>query len=180
MEPYFEIVARNLIEIGFYEYILPTLMTAAIIYGLLKKSKLVGESIVVNGTLAISIALLIFGFPALAGISLATPLSTFFTYTIIFILVFVVGILLASLFYPNLQDFLTKYFVERVSRTFWGLIVLGLALLIMSNLLWVLIGPTTQPKPGAIVMPLDLIISIVGIIIFTIIIFLATWMMRGV
>jgi len=125
MEPYFEIVARNLIEIGFYEYILPTLMTAAIIYGLLKKSKLVGESIVVNGTLAISIALLIFGFPALAGISLATPLSTFFTYTIIFILVFVVGILLASLFYPNLQDFLTKYFVERVSRTFWGLIVLG-------------------------------------------------------
>lgn len=180
MQSPFEIVVRKLIELGFYDYLFPFIITTTIFYALLKKSKLIGESVVVNATLATSIAFLIFGFPVLAGITLSTPFATFFTQVTIWILVFAVGILIASLFYPNIQVFLTKYFIERMSRTIWGLIALGLMLFIISGLLWVMIGPVFVPRPGVIALPLDLLVSISGIIIFAIIIFIAAWMVRGV
>ena len=176
----FEMIVKKMIELGFYDFLFPFLITSAIFYALLKKSKIISESQVVNATLALSISFLIFGFPILANISLATPFSAFFVQTTVFILLFMVGMLIASMFYPDLGKFLTEYFIERKSRTIWVLIALGIAIFVMSGMIGVITGPLiTPPKPGMPPgPPADIVVVAGALIIFTIVLLIAASVLR--
>ena len=68
----FEEMVQRLIDLGFYDFFLPFILSTAIFYALLKKSKIISDSPLVNATLALSIAFLIFGYPVIAGISVGT------------------------------------------------------------------------------------------------------------
>src|SRR5437867_7967016 len=111
----FEIVAQKMVELGFFNFIFPFIITSAIFYALLRRAQVVGESPTVNAVVSISIAFLIFGFPVIAGINLTTPLSTFFTQATIWLLILFVGAMLASIFYPNFSEMLIKQFTHRTT-----------------------------------------------------------------
>jgi len=177
----FEEMIQRLIDLGFYDFFLPFILSTAIFYALLKKSKIISDSPLVNATLALSIAFLIFGYPVIAGISLASPLSSFFVQITIWILIFAFGFLIASLFYPDIAKFLTGYFVERRSRFIWVAVVLGIVAFITSGLVSVFTGPLGQgPKPGqAPGPPLDVVALAAGIFILIAIIVIAASVMAG-
>lgn len=174
----FEIVVRKMIDLGFYDFLFPFIISSALFYAMLRKSKIMGESAVVNGVLALCIALLIFGFPVLAGLSLATPLSTFFVQSTVWILMIFIGILMASFFYPDLPKMLLERFKRRT--TLYIMIAVGISLFISSGLVTTythaLFAP---PKPGAPpAPPVDVILISASIVIFIILILIAAAMVR--
>jgi hypothetical protein len=172
----FETIINKMISLGFYNYLFPFIITSAIFYALLKKSKVFGESIFINAIISLSIALLIFGYPVIAGISLATPLSTFFTQATVWILVFAIGILLASFFYPDLTKVLLETFKRR--STLMIMLAIGITLFITSGLLSVFTSGLYASRPGALGPPLDIILIATGLIIFVVLIIIATAITR--
>lgn len=178
MPSLFEPLVKWMIEQGFYSFLFPWIITSAIFYGLLRKSKVFGESPVLNGVVSISIAFLIIGFPFLSQFSLALPISTFFTQATVFLLILVIGFIFASLFYPDLSKFLLEKFTRRTTLSI--LIVLGIALFITSGLVGVFTYGIGKPaEPGTPSPPTDVIILAAGIIIFMVIIIIAGAMVMG-
>ena len=99
----FEQAIKIMLELGIYSYVLPFFISLAFIYALIRKAK-VFESPLVAATVSLAIALLIFAFPVLVGVSLAKPFSAFFTQlTIVMILIGMV-LLVAALFIPNVAE----------------------------------------------------------------------------
>jgi len=168
----FEIIAQRLIDLGFYDFLFPFIITSAIFYGLLKKTKVLGESVTLNGALALSIAFLIFGFPRLfLGVSLASPFSRFFTQATVWILIFGVGILLASFFYPDITKFLVEQFTRRT--VLMVMIVIGISLLITSGFISVFTGVWGGEGGLGGGVSSDIIIIATALIIFIILIIIA-------
>lgn len=174
----FEGVVKKLVEYGFYDYLFPFIITSAIFFGLFRKSKILGDSVTVSAAVALSLAFFIFGVPVIIGISLAVPLSTFFVQGTVWILIFVFAFLLASFFYPNMFEFLSKIFVRRTML--WAAIAIGVMLFITSNLLSVFTQPAMTPvEPGAPPKPpMDLIIMAAGLIIFIVLILIGASVMK--
>jgi hypothetical protein len=50
----FEAVAKKMVDLGFYSYIFPFIITSAIFYALIKRSKLFGESVTASAAVALS------------------------------------------------------------------------------------------------------------------------------
>jgi cytochrome b subunit of formate dehydrogenase len=175
----FELIIKKMIDLGFYDFLFPFIIASAIFYALLKKSKVMGESVVINATLALSIALLIFGFPILAGLSLATPLSSFFTQATTWILIFFIAVLMASFFYPDITKVLLEQFTRRTAL--FVMIAIGIALFITSGLVTTFtFGLAGPPKPGAPpTPPLDVILIASSLIIFIVVILVAAALLRG-
>lgn len=141
MPNYFELVARKMAELGFFNYLFPFMILLAITYAILRRSKLV-ENKVAAGVLSISISfMIVFGFPLATGFELASPLSAFFMQASVFILVFFIGLLIASFFYPDLAEKLPKFFVRRT--TLFAMIALAFVLFISSGLVGVFITGLT-------------------------------------
>jgi len=175
----FQPVVQKLIDLGFYEFFFPWLITAAIFYGLFRKSKILGESPVLNGVVALSIAFLIFGFPVIAGFSLALPISSFFTQTTAIILFIMMGLLMASMFVPDLRDFLGKAFTRRT--ILWEMLAIGLAIFITSTLVTVFWSQAGKPvAAGAPPAPsTDIITLTAGVIIFIVLLIIASSVVMG-
>ena len=138
----FENVAQQLAGAGFFTYFLPFIIFTAFAYGLLKRSKMFGDSVVLNGILAFSLGLLVFGSPFLLGIDLSRALSLFFVQAFSFLLVFFIGMLFSALFYPDLLGVLEKTMKRRT--TMYGMIAMGLALFIISGLFSITYEPGNQ------------------------------------
>jgi len=171
MPSLFEPVIKWMIDLGFYSFLFPWIVTSAIFYGLLRKSKIFGESATLNGLIAISIAFLVIGFPILSQFSLTLPIATFFTQATVFILIFVFAFIAASFFYPDLTKMLLERFTRRT--TLAVLIVLGIALFITSGLVGVFTYGLGKPAPPGAGPSTDVIILVAGIIIFIVIIIIA-------
>lgn len=176
----FQPFIQKLIQLGFYNFFFPWLITTALMYGLLKKSKVLGESNFYNGVVALTIAFLVIGFPQMFGNPsfFALPLSAFFTQATVIILFLGFGFLIASLFYPNLTSWLPTVFKHR--STLAIMIALALALFITSGLvqvLWSGFGPTGGGQKGGT--PIDVIIIAAGVIIFVILLIIASSVVRG-
>jgi hypothetical protein len=169
----FEIIAQKLIDLGVYDFLFPFIITSAIFYGLLKKTKILGESVTINGVLALSIAFLIFGFPKLIGVTLASPFSRFFTGVTVWILIIGTGVLLAGFFYPDLLKFLAEAFTRRTALIV--MIVIGISLFITSGFITVFTGGWTPTAPGAPGpgISTDVIILAAAIIIFIVLLIIA-------
>lgn len=175
----FEAVAQKLIDLGFYDYLIPFIITSAIVYGLLKKTKILGESVVINGALSLSIAFLIFAFPAFFGVSFALPLTRFFGGAVVWILVFLIGFLLAGFFYPDLGKILAETFTRRSALIV--MIVIGISLFITSGLIIVFLGGLSPGGGGGGGggVSTDIIILAIGVILFIVLIIIASAISRG-
>jgi len=129
----FQIIAEKLGELGAYDFLLPWLITSAIIWALLKKSNLFGENaIVINSVLSISISFFIWGFIIFTGnTDVGSSLSKFFTQMIFVAIGFVVILVIGSMFFPDFTEALK----DKIPPTlFWIVVVLGIVLLIGTGL----------------------------------------------
>ncbi len=106
----FQIAVERLVEVGFYNFLLPFILFTTLLYAVLTKTKILGESPVIIGVIAVSGGLLVFGLPVIVGINIAGPLTAFLAQGAIFILVLVVAFLIGSFFYPNIMEKLTEIF----------------------------------------------------------------------
>ncbi|OGI15973.1 hypothetical protein A3K63_01315 [Candidatus Micrarchaeota archaeon RBG_16_49_10] len=90
-------------ELGFFNFFLPFLLTSAIFYGLLRKSRVFGEeqkNIAVNAVVALVAALMVWGYPIIAGFDIQSELSRFFTHAMFVTITLLVGLLLTSMILP--------------------------------------------------------------------------------
>lgn len=87
-------------QAGVFAFYLPFLITFALLYGLLSRSKIFGEPgrmpNALNAIIAFSIALFVIGFTP-AGVSLSKFFGTFFNQTTIVLVTFIVGIIVLTL-----------------------------------------------------------------------------------
>ncbi|TAL48505.1 hypothetical protein EPN87_00430 [archaeon] len=176
MPNYFEIFAQNFSDLGGFSYAMPFLLITTILFAMFRKSKILGDSWIINGIISLSISfMVIFGFPISTGFSIATPLSMFFMQISVFILVFMVGTMMASIFYPNMQEWLPTVFKSRN----WLMIglAIGVAFFVTSGLVGVFttgfntLGVDQQGNPAA---PRDVTLIAAGIVIFIVIILIAS------
>ena len=161
MADIFAPIVKKVLDLGFGNLFVFAL-AAAMVWALLKKSKILGESESVNGTISIVSAFLIaFVFPLMTGMSLTTNLSLFFTQALSFFLFLVVGFLGASLFYPDLGKLLSEQFKHRSSL--WVMLVAGITLFITSGLVSTLWASGNLPKiPGSRAIDAPASITIIG------------------
>jgi len=130
----FEIVAQKLGEMGFYNFLLPWLVTSALLWGLLKRSNFFGEnSIVINSVLSISVSFFIWGFIIFTGSDVGTSLSTFFTQMIFVGLAFLLIVLLGSLLVPDFTEQLKK--VLPTTSVLWIVVVIGVIMLLGAGMI---------------------------------------------
>jgi hypothetical protein len=174
-----ETTLQQMLKVGFFD-ILAFILFLAIFYAIFRKSRVLGESVFINGIAALAISFFIFLYPFLTGFSLVQNLVMFFAQASMWILVFLVAFLLASFFYPDLPKMLAATFVRRT--TLWMMLGLGFALLITSGfitMLWkgLLPEPGAQTKPGEV--PRDVIILAIGIIVFVVLLMIAAAVVRG-
>lgn len=113
MPDIFRPIAEKLIDLGILGFLLPWLITAAIFWGLLKKSKLF-DSAIINAIIALSASFFLWGF--LVGgtaIDLGKPLAVFMAQGTILIIILIFGLIAASTFYPDLNKTLGETFKTR-------------------------------------------------------------------
>jgi len=124
----FETVILNMQNLGFFKFLFPYMLTAAIFYGLLRKSQIFGppeRNITVNGIVALVAAFMVWSYPIIAGVDIQLQLSTFFVQGTIAMLVVIVGLMITGMFAPaNLPEHLAKTF--KGGRMWGAVIILGL------------------------------------------------------
>lgn len=165
----------NLRDLGFFNFFLPFVLTSAIFYGLIRKSRVFGdreENLAVNGVVAVVAAMMVWGYPILAGIDIETELSRFFTHTLFVTLVFLVGILLTSFVLPpDLPKELKELLQGNVPLTLLIIgIIVALVLFVTSGFLKIILGPVVLNLPtevlyfggGLLILVLPLIFIFAG------------------
>ena len=147
MVNYFQLIAERMADTGLFNFLFPWMITAAIFWGVLKKSGLF-ESSAVNAIIAISFSFLIWGvFVGSTTVDLAGPLSRFALQTSVIIFVLIIGIVISSIFYPNITEIMKSQFKD--SGIIWIMIV-GVGILFILSGLWkVLIIDISAKTEGA-------------------------------
>ncbi|MEM5879225.1 MAG: hypothetical protein QXU74_01905 [Candidatus Aenigmatarchaeota archaeon] len=142
-------------------------------YAILMKAKVLGSNPGVNGVVALVIAFFLSLYSTFTGFSLVEPMSRFFTQASVIVLMFIAALVVASLFYPDLPKMLAEHI--KGPTILYILIPLALALLITSRGIWVFwAGYKTTPGAGS-----DIMVLIVGLLIFGIILLIATAIVGG-
>jgi len=160
----FQLIAEKLQELGIIGFFLPWLITAAIFWGLLRKSKMF-ESPIVNAILSLSASFFVFSYLYTASsFELGTALATFVTQATVIIIVFLFSLIGASMFYPKFGDVLTEKFKGTMVWVFIGLFM-G-ALFFTSGLYVVLNNiPTGGVQSDVYTLIIILVALIVGMLI---------------
>lgn len=125
-------VIQKLANLGFYDFVLPFIIVSAILYAILRKTKVLGESPLINGIVSVGISFFILLVPALAGVSLVAPLTGFFGQLIIVILIIAFGLLITGLFVPNLMEKMMEWM--KGSTILWVIIIIVFLLAMSSGL----------------------------------------------
>ena len=161
MPTFFETAILKLQALGFFQFLLPFILTAAIIYGGLRRAQLFGESeknVAVNAVVAFVISLFVWAAPIILGIDIEAKLAAFFIQGFSVSLIVLVGLILAGMFFkPDLAKDLSE---KMKAPVFWGgVIIVGLIIggiiLVSSGLSSVLF-----PKGIGVSVSSDLFISV--------------------
>ena len=128
----FELLVNNLNQLGFFGFVLPWILTFTIFYGLLLKSKALGEDQKIIGVVSLVAGFFVIGF---SGVALGTFLSTLFgTATMI-----IAGILVTLMFIA-----LSGYDVSKLAESKYILIgALSIGIIVFISLLGVNITNST-------------------------------------
>lgn len=176
----FEVVVQKMVELGLYDFLFPFLIMSTITFALLRKSKVLGESSVINAVVAMSIGFLILGFPVLTGLVYGTELSTFFVQITTFVMILVAAVVVASVFYPDISSVLLDKF--KSSRFLYSMLALGIGIFVTSGLLTVFINVNnpvvTGHEPEIPGPPSDIVIIVAALIIFMILLIIAASVVR--
>ncbi|MEM5815078.1 MAG: hypothetical protein QXD89_01140 [Candidatus Aenigmatarchaeota archaeon] len=170
-----ETVIIKLNQLGFFAF-LPFLLTSAVIYGLLKRSKIFGEpkeNVAVNATVSIVAAFMVWAYPIIGGMSVEDyqkMFSEFFTRGGFAAIFFLLGVLIVSMFLPkSLGETLGEL---KNSKIFVG-IILGVFIflsILLSSILTTLFGFSEFN------IDLELIYSLIFLIAFIIVIGMIVWL----
>jgi len=171
-----ETVIIRLNELGFFAF-LPFLLTAAILYGILRRSKIFGdpkENIAVNATVSLVAAFMVWAYPIISGMSIEeyqNLYSTFFFRGTFASLFFFFGVLIVSMFLPkSLGETLGELKNSKIILT----IILGVfvfAGIISSSILSTVFGISS-----GITTDTDLLYSIIFLVVFIAIIGIVVWL----
>jgi len=166
----FELVILKLQALGFYGFLLPFILVAAIIYGLLRKSQLFGppeKNVSINAVVALVASFMVWASPIIAGISIEEHLAKFFVQSMVATLVLMIAILMAGMVLPtDLPKFIGEKFGTKPS--YIGVfivagIIIGLTLLVTSGLTGVFF-------PEGIVISEDVLVGVGTIIALLIVV----------
>jgi len=136
----FDTAILALKNMGFFKFLLPFMLSAAIFYGLLRKTQLFGppeKNTAVNATVALCASFFVWSMPIILGIDIETQLSAFFVQGMTVTLVSMIGLIVSGMFLP--PD-LPKVISEKlksgtaISIIIIGGLILGVILLISSGL----------------------------------------------
>jgi hypothetical protein len=169
MADLFTAVIQKLQDIGAFNFLFPYILTAAIFYGLLRKSRVFGppdENVAVNGIVSIVVALMVLAYPILSGVPIGGLFSPFFTQALVVTLVFMVALMIMGMFLPPdlpkvLADNLLKG--NKMGAMLIVGIFFGFLILFLSGLGNVLLGPNviaTLPSDTITVVAIVLLIIV--------------------
>jgi len=164
----FETVINELLNIGFYDFLL-FLLALPLFFALLKKTKLLGESSAINGLVAFVGAFLIFSFPIITGTSLTFSMTTMFMQLMLFIFVIFFAFLISGFFYPDLAGMLKEKFSHSRTMLYVG-VAIALTVAVISGFLPTILGAIGGS--GAPTSP-DIITLIGGMLIFIVVLIIA-------
>jgi hypothetical protein len=112
----FETVVLNMQKTGMYQFLLPFLLSLAIFYGLLRKSRIFGEPrevLSINAVVAVVASFMVWSAPIILGVNIEQSLASFFVQGMTATLIIIVFLLIAGLFFP--PD-LAKHLSERLNQ----------------------------------------------------------------
>ncbi|MCS7134922.1 MAG: hypothetical protein NZ893_00580 [Candidatus Aenigmarchaeota archaeon] len=146
MADIFKNVILKLADIGAFNFLFPFILTSAIFYGLLRKSKIFGESeknVAVHAVIALSAAFMVWAFPILRGIDVQTQLSTFFMQGMVVMLVLMIGLMTIGMVAPeDLPKFLWEKIQNRPTTTLIFIAIgVGVIVFLTSGLISIFITP---------------------------------------
>jgi len=160
----FQLITERLVDLGVFSFFLPWLITAAVMWSLLKRSKMFDPSI--NIILSIAVSFFIWGFLAQTAFDIGGPLGLFITQGFVFMLVFVFGLVGASMFYPKFSETLTEVF--KTSSMIWIFIGLFVGVLFFTSGLYKVLfvgSPATGVQADVNAMIIMLAALFIGILI---------------
>ncbi len=170
-----ETVIINLNRMGFFAF-LPFLLTSAIFYGLLRRSKLFGEpekNVVVNAIVALTAAFMVWAYPIITGTSIEEYqqfFANFFFKGTVATLVIIVGLIIAGMFFPEgampatLQDKLKGKL--GIGLLIFGILI-GFAVLISGGLS-PFFGISTETMNSDVIYSIIFLLIFFGIIAFVV------------
>lgn len=123
----FQLAVERLVELGFYDFLLPFVLFTTVMYAVLHKTKMLGESIIVQGIISVTAGLLVFGIPVILGLNITQALTAFVTQSVIIVIVLVFAFIAASFFYPNISEKLGEVFKPPGPAGTWVWIMIALA-----------------------------------------------------
>ncbi len=92
-------------EIGAFNFLFPFMLTSAVFYGLLRKSKIFGadadRNVAVNAVIALSAAFMVWAFPVINGVDIQAHLSAFFMQGMVVMLILMVALMVAGMIFPE-------------------------------------------------------------------------------
>jgi hypothetical protein len=141
------------------------MLTAAVFYGLLRKTKLFGlpeKNVAVNAIVALIAGFMVMAYPIIAGVSPET-LPAFFFHGTVLLLVMVVALLVAGMFLP---ENLPKYIGEKI-KTARGVGIIVIAGILIGGAAFVSSGLINVFIPSGVetVAETELITTIIVILI---------------
>ena len=175
MPDIFTSVIQKLQEIGAFNFLFPYILTSAIFYGLLRKSKIFGEpetNVAVNGVVSLVAAFMVLAYPILSGVSIEGLLPPFFMQALVVLLVFMIALMIAGMFLP--ED-LPRHLADNIFKGNMGLaivfvgVIFGFLILFLSGLSDVLLGKEffVEISPDLINIAVIIILLVVPIIFIT-------------
>ena len=175
MPDIFTSVIQKLQEIGAFNFLFPYILTSAIFYGLLRKSKIFGEpetNVAVNGVVSLVAAFMVLAYPILSGVSIEGLLPPFFMQGLVVLLVFMIVLMIMGMFLPpNLPKVLSEGLLQGNKALAILLIagILGFLILFLSGLSDVLSGETLigELSPEIINIAVIILLLVVPIIFIT-------------
>jgi len=137
-------VIQKLQSIGAFNFLFPFLLIMAITYGLLRKSQIFGDpntNQAVNGVVSLVIGFMVLGYPLLAGVDVETQMATFFMHSLAVMLIFIVGLMGASMFLkPNLPEQIEEWTKNKITSIIIICIGLGVLVFVTSGLVNLVVG----------------------------------------
>jgi hypothetical protein len=178
----FTITITKMQELGLFKFFFPFMMSSAVFFGLLRKSKIFGDpekNVAVNGVVALSAAMMIWAYPIIVGVDIERGMATFMMNSFIATVAIMVGLMVAGMFLPEDlgKQLATAFKLGEKGGKFGSVLlviafVVGLGALSSSGLFGVFI-PTNLIGPGGILSEdmftalLTIIVLAVGVLIIT-------------
>jgi hypothetical protein len=175
MADIFTPVIERLIELGFFKFMLPYILTSAVFYGLLRKSQVFGkpdENVAVNAVVALVASFMVWASPVILGIDIQTQLAAFFTQGVVVTLVFMIALLITGMFLPpDLTTHLANNLFKgnKMGAILIVGIIFGFIIFATSGLWKVMLGPELFEQTS------DVFVAVVVIILLAVPIIFITW-----